>query len=511
MTEQLNPGSSGTPSEDSGSGAAKPAAAKKASTPRKTAAKKAAAPRKTTAAKKTTTARKATPAKKAPAKRTTAATTAAAGTTAAEATAVKATEAAEATATAATAADAVETAQGAQSAPAAAAEVPATAGDDAAEATAAKATDAAEATATAAAAADAVETVRESPAAAAEPEDAKPAEPAQTEPEDAKDTKAATLTKEPAAGDAGGSGGTPRIAKEDGDAAEPIRAIPVRHYGRYVSGALVLAFLVWLISAFAGGNVNWNTVGDYITDGNILAGMGRTLMISVVSMIIGLVLGVVLAVMRMSKNPVTGGVSWLFIWIFRGTPVYVQLLLWYSLALIFPVFEIPFIYKDEMTDVMTPLVVALLGLGLNEGAYMAEIVRAGIQSVDEGQTEAAHALGMTQAQTMRRVVLPQAMRVIIPPTGNEFINLLKTSSLVAVVSYPDLLRSAQIISGRTYAVMEMLFVASFWYLALTSVFSVGQYYLERRYARGSLRDLPKTPWQKVKANLSTLRRPEVAR
>ncbi|WP_189553287.1 amino acid ABC transporter permease [Streptomyces lavendofoliae] len=323
-----------------------------------------------------------------------------------------------------------------------------------------------------------------------------------------------SLTKEPA-GDAdgagSGSGGTPRIAKEDGDAAEPIRAIPVRHYGRYVSGALVLAFLVWLVSAFAGGNVNWNTVGDYITDGNIIAGAGRTLMISVVSMLIGLVLGVVLAVMRMSKNPVTGGVSWLFIWVFRGTPVYVQLLLWYSLALIFPIFEIPFIYKDEMTDVMTPLVVALLGLGLNEGAYMAEIVRAGIQSVDEGQTEAAHALGMTQAQTMRRVVLPQAMRVIIPPTGNEFINLLKTSSLVAVVSYPDLLRSAQIISGRTYAVMEMLFVASFWYLALTSIFSVGQYYLERRYARGSLRDLPQTPWQKVKANLSTLRRPEVAR
>ncbi|MEU0658862.1 amino acid ABC transporter permease [Streptomyces lavendulocolor] len=301
------------------------------------------------------------------------------------------------------------------------------------------------------------------------------------------------------------------MAKEDGDAAEPIRAIPVRHYGRYVSGALVLGILVWLVSAFAGGNVRWATVGDYITDGDILAGAGRTLMISVISMIIGLVLGVVLAVMRMSKNPVTGSVSWLFIWFFRGTPVYVQLLLWYSLSLIFPYFEIPFIYKDEMSDVMTPLVVALLGLGLNEGAYMAEIVRAGIQSVDEGQTEAAHALGMTQAQTMRRVVLPQAMRVIIPPTGNEFINLLKTSSLVAVVSYPDLLRSAQIISGRTYAVMEMLFVASFWYLTLTSIFSVGQYYLERRYARGSLRDLPQTPWQKVKANLSTLRRPEVAR
>ncbi|MEN8650970.1 amino acid ABC transporter permease [Streptomyces sp. 21So2-11] len=292
---------------------------------------------------------------------------------------------------------------------------------------------------------------------------------------------------------------------------ENIRAIPVRHYGRYVSGALVLAVLVWLVLAFAGGNVRWATVGDYITNGNIIAGMGRTLLISVLSMLIGLVLGMVLAVMRMSKNPVTGGVSWLYIWFFRGTPVYVQLLLWYSLALIFPVFEIPFIFKDEMSDVMTPFVVALLGLGLNEGAYMAEIVRAGIQSVDQGQTEASHALGMTQTKTMRRVVLPQAMRVIIPPTGNEFINLLKTSSLVAVVSYPDLLRSAQIISGRNYAVIEMLFVASFWYLVLTSVFSVGQFYLERRYARGALRELPLTPWQKVKTNVLSLRRPEVPR
>jgi polar amino acid transport system permease protein len=159
---------------------------------------------------------------------------------------------------------------------------------------------------------------------------------------------------------------------------------------------------------------------------------------------------------------------------------------------------------------MTPFVAALLGLGLNEGAYMAEIVRAGIQSVDEGQTEASHALGMTAARTMRRIVLPQAMRVIIPPTGNEFINMLKTSSLVSVVQYQELLRATSDIGSGSGAVMEMLFVASVWYLALTSVFSVGQYYLERRFARGSLRSLPLTPWQKVKANVSTLRRPKVA-
>lgn len=289
---------------------------------------------------------------------------------------------------------------------------------------------------------------------------------------------------------------------------EAIKAIPVRHYGRWVSGVVVLALLALLIYAFSQGNVKWDTVGSMIFDDRIMKGAGRTLLISVLSMIIGLVLGLLFAVMRMSKNPVTSGVAWLYIWFFRGTPVYVQLLLWFNLALIFPVFNIPFIYKDEMTDVMTPFVVALLGLGLNEGAYMAEIVRAGIQSVDQGQTEAAHALGMTSTKTTRRIVLPQAMRVIIPPSGNEFINLLKTSSLVTVVTYVDLLRAATVIGSTSFAVMEMLFVASVWYLAMTSVFSVGQFYLERRYARGSLRQLPDTPWQKVKANMLSLGRPK---
>jgi polar amino acid transport system permease protein len=218
-------------------------------------------------------------------------------------------------------------------------------------------------------------------------------------------------------------------------------------------------------------------------------------------MLLGLVLGVLFAVMRLSKNPVTGAVAWLYIWFFRGTPVYVQLLMWFNLALIFQYLNLGPIYKNEMVDVMTPFVVALLGLGLNEGAYMAEIVRAGIQSVDEGQTEASHALGMTAGQTMRRVVLPQAMRVIIPPTGNEFINMLKTSSLVSAVQYVELLRATSNIGSTSGAVMEMLFVASVWYLILTSIFSVGQYYLERRYARGSLRSLPPTPLQRIKVNL----------
>ncbi|GGT32866.1 amino acid ABC transporter permease [Streptomyces purpureus] len=283
---------------------------------------------------------------------------------------------------------------------------------------------------------------------------------------------------------------------------EMIRAIPVRHWGRWVSGVIAVILLAVLAYAFSQGNVRWATVPEKLFDGTILSGMWNTIKISVASMALGLVLGVVFAVMRLSKNPVTSSIAWLYIWLFRGTPVYVQLLIWFNLALIFPILNIGF-YKDEMTDVMTPFLAALLGLGLNEGAYMAEIVRAGIQSVDEGQTEASHALGMSQTKTMRRVVLPQAMRVIVPPTGNEFINMLKTSSLVVAVQYADLLRAAQDIASTSFAVMEMFFVASIWYLILTTVFSIGQYYLERYYARGALRSLPPTPWQKIKANLSS--------
>ncbi|MER5496202.1 MULTISPECIES: amino acid ABC transporter permease [unclassified Streptomyces] len=293
------------------------------------------------------------------------------------------------------------------------------------------------------------------------------------------------------------------VSKASSAAPEAIRAVPVRHYGRWVSGIVVFALLAALVYAFSQGNIQWQAVRDKVFDETVLAGASRTLLISVLAMVLGVALGVVLAVMRLSKNPVTSWVAWLYIWFFRGTPVYVQLLLWFNLALIFPILNIPFIYKDEMTDVMTPFMCALLGLGLNEAAYMAEICRAGIQSVDEGQTEASHALGMTQAKTMRRVVLPQALRVIIPPTGNEFINMLKTSSLVYAVTYNELLRSTSQIGSTSYAVMEMLFVASIWYIVMTSVFSVGQYYLERRYARGSLRSLPPTPWQRVRANLAS--------
>jgi polar amino acid transport system permease protein len=273
---------------------------------------------------------------------------------------------------------------------------------------------------------------------------------------------------------------------------------------------IVITVVGLIVYAFSQGDINYGAIPDNFFDPDVLRGMRNTVWLTVCAMALGVALGIVLAVMRLSKNPVTSSVSWFFVWFFRGTPVYVQLLAWFSLGLIFPVVNLGF-YKDEWADFMTPFMAALLGLGLNEAAYMAEIVRAGIQSVDEGQSEAAHALGMSHGRTLRRVVLPQAMRVIVPPTGNEFINMLKTTSLVIAVQYYDLLQATTNIGQTSGAAVEMLFLASVWYLILTTVFSIGQYYLERRFARGSTRNLPPTPFQRVKANLGSLRRPEVAK
>jgi len=306
------------------------------------------------------------------------------------------------------------------------------------------------------------------------------------------------------------------IDKTDGEPAddtppagpEAIKAIPVRHYGRYVAAVIALALLGSIVYAFSQGKINWGAIPDYFFDDRVIEGVGKTLLLTVLSMAIGIAGGILLAVMRLSKNPVTSSIAWFYIWFFRGTPVLVQLVVWFNLGLVFEYINLGPIYKDYWSDFMTPLLTALLGLGLNEAAYMAEICRAGLLAVDEGQTEASHALGMSQAKTLRRIVIPQAMRVIVPPTGNEVINMLKTTSLVSVVQYSELFRVAQDIGQTSGAPAEMLFLAAAWYLLLTSVFSVGQYYLERYYARGSSRSLPPTPWQKIKVNVLGLGRPK---
>lgn len=291
-------------------------------------------------------------------------------------------------------------------------------------------------------------------------------------------------------------------------APETIRAIPVRHYGRYVAALVALAALASIVYAFSQGKINWGAVPDYFFDDRIIDGVGQTLLLTALSMVIGVVGGVLLAVMRLSKNPVTSSIAWFYIWFFRGTPVLVQLFVWFNLGLVFEYINLGPIYKDYWSSFMTPLLTALLGLGLNEAAYMAEICRAGLLSVDEGQTEASHALGMSHSKTLRRVIIPQAMRVIVPPTGNEVINMLKTTSLVAAVQFYELFKNAQDIGQSSGSPVEMYFLAAAWYLIMTSVLSVGQYYLERYYARGSSRSLPPTPLQKLRTNVLSLGRPK---
>jgi polar amino acid transport system permease protein len=271
---------------------------------------------------------------------------------------------------------------------------------------------------------------------------------------------------------------------------DEIEAVPVRHYGRWIAAAIVLLIVAALIkSAATNDRFEWNVIGDYLFDSRVLDGLRLTLELTVLGMAIGIVLGVILALMRLSQNPVLSTVSWVYIWFFRGTPLLVQILIFFNIAALYPTIGLgipfgPTFVHINGTELITPFFAGMLALGLNEGAYMSEIVRAGIISVDQGQFDAAKAVGMTRGQTMRRVVLPQAMRVIIPPTGNETISMLKNSSLVYVIAVKELLYTVTLIYSVNYKVIPLLIVASIWYLAATTVLSIGQYYLERHYGRG---------------------------
>jgi polar amino acid transport system permease protein len=273
---------------------------------------------------------------------------------------------------------------------------------------------------------------------------------------------------------------------------EEIQAVPVRRPGRWVAAVIVLIIVASIVRAvIIDSGFEWSTVGHYLFDHRILSGVVKTLELTVLSMAIGIVLGAVMAIMRLSPNPVVSGFSWLYIWFFRGTPLLVQLLFWQFGAALFKHISLgvpfggPALIHPSYNSVVTAFVAALLGFGLNEGAYMAEIVRAGIISVDEGQTEAAQSLGMSRLQTLRLIVLPQAMRVIIPPTGNETISMLKNTSLVYVLgTVADLLFAAQGIINTTFLPIPLLIVASIWYIAMTSVLYVGQFFIERHFGRG---------------------------
>ena len=277
---------------------------------------------------------------------------------------------------------------------------------------------------------------------------------------------------------------------------EAISAVPLRHPWRWVA-AIVIVVLValFLYGAATNDAYGWETYRKYLFDQRISAGVWNTIQLTIWSMLLALVLGVLLAVMRLSPNPVFKSVSWVYLWIFRGTPVYVQLVFWGLFPTLYKNIQLgvpfgPSFFHLDLQGLSIYFILAIVGLGLNEAAYLAEIIRAGISSVPEGQSEASTALGMSWSMTMRRTVLPQAMRVIIPPTGNEFISMLKTTSLVTAVPYTaDLYGRARDIAGVNFQPIPMFMVAATWYLVVTSVLMVGQYYLERYFARGASRKL----------------------
>jgi polar amino acid transport system permease protein len=266
-----------------------------------------------------------------------------------------------------------------------------------------------------------------------------------------------------------------------------LKLVPRRNWGRMATATIVVVLLALLARAFYYGKIEWAYVGQFLFAPAILEGLVNTLLMTAAAMVLGITLGVVFAIMRISENPVLSTIAAGYVWIFRGAPALLQLLLWFNLALVFPKIGIPGIAEWRTVDVMTPFVAAMLALGIQQGAYTSEVVRGGLLSVDTGQYEAGRAIGMGQFLMLRRIVLPQAMRVILPPIGNEVIGMVKTTSLASVIQYAEILHNAQIIYYANTRVLELLLVASVWYLVAVSVLSVIQFFIERHFARGTKR------------------------
>ncbi|WP_067499069.1 amino acid ABC transporter permease [Actinoplanes sp. TFC3] len=283
--------------------------------------------------------------------------------------------------------------------------------------------------------------------------------------------------------------------------------VRLRHWGRWISGVLIVLVLLALSWGAAHGDISYRDIPYYLWSPIILKGLVGTIVLAVVAQGVAIVIGILIALMRISHNPVARVFAGAYTWLFRGLPVLLQILLWYNLALIYPrlTLGVPFtdlkVLDVETNAVMTTFVAAFLGLALNESAYMAEIVRAGLKSVDKGQIEAAQSIGETPAQRLRRIVLPQAMRVIIPPTGNDFINMLKGTAMASVIGYVELIRAANNISSFNLQVMETLIAAAIWYMVIVTVASVGQYYLERGFDRQDRRTGPASLRRRIALNL----------
>ncbi|MEY4993032.1 MAG: hypothetical protein RIS82_154 [Actinomycetota bacterium] len=285
---------------------------------------------------------------------------------------------------------------------------------------------------------------------------------------------------------------------------DDIVAVPLRHPWRWVSAVVLVALIgSFIYSLWSSPNINHEIIDKYLFNEKVISAALLTVILTVISMFIGTVLAVIFAVMKLSPNPVLRAVATGYVGFFRGTPLLLQVVFWGYLGIIYPKIEIgiPFtdiIWFSEKTSlVFTALVAGIIALSLNEAAYAAEIVRAGILSVDAGQTEAAKSLGMSSGYTLRKVVLPQAMRVIIPPMGNEFISMLKNTSLLQVVAVMELYARTSQISSQNLAQVELLVVAGFWYLVMTTVLSIPQNYLEKKYGRGFSVADQKSRWMRI--------------
>lgn len=295
---------------------------------------------------------------------------------------------------------------------------------------------------------------------------------------------------------------------------EQLSIVPLKHYRRWLAVVFVLASLAAIIkSAVSNPEFQWPVVAQYLVNPLILSGLGQTILLTLIVMILATIGGTIAALMMLSPSKLLSAPAAVFVWFFRGTPALVQLILWYNLSIVVKDFTlwlpgIGTLYSISTNDIMTPLVSAIVALSLHEAGYMAEIVRSGLQSVNKGQYEASACLGMKPSLALRRIVLPQAMRMIIPPTGNETINLLKTTSLVSIIAVGDLLYSAQSIYARTFETIPLLLVVSFWYLAVVSIMSIGQYYLERHFSRDEHHNSPSIA-KAIVGNLTKRRRKEV--
>jgi polar amino acid transport system permease protein len=264
-------------------------------------------------------------------------------------------------------------------------------------------------------------------------------------------------------------------------------------WGQWVGAAVLAVLLAMLVhSLLTNDRFGWGVVGDYFFNRSIMQGLIRTLWLTALAMLIGIVLGTLIAVAKMSRNRVLSSTATAYIWFFRGTPLLIQLIFWYNLAALYPRLGVgipfgPQLASGDTNELISVYIAAVLGLGLNEAAYMAEVVRGALLAVDLSQTEAAYALGMSGPLAFRRIILPQAVKILLPPTANQTIGMLKYTSLVSVLALPELLYSAQLIYAQNFQTIPLLIVVALWYLLVTTVLTFLQMLLERRYGRGDAR------------------------